>query len=405
MNVRIKGIYDIILPYWARSLMVKHFSDKEESDSSILSAPTSGRLAQWLEHFAYIEGVGGSNPSATTMSETSEIPTSNETDSSKKIDWYSDSDYKHTIGTYLEVVDNEDQIGELEKILNEPFNQNSSRNVAVAVIPEARLKTPSEKLKKFAEQYLETAIPLTNTGILELEDCYMVWFGKNQDGRFSDQRIIDEEVRRVKEIFTENRLQTVNHTSDSLPGFETTVLTKDASDEVKNQVKELLKKLEWEEEGTDEVLDTSEDLLAVAIKDENGQKTVLGVGMAIFDGVELTKNGKKIPLNIYEFTGAVTREGFERKGIYQAVSRKILEELAARTPQVHMGIGYSNASEVGVMRAGFKMGRSLSILETEKLGYKGKPLMQHSTVSGKFVDDIITFIPGNIIRQNFGKAV
>lgn len=40
MNVRIKGICDIILPYWARSLMVKHFSDKEESDSSILSAPT-----------------------------------------------------------------------------------------------------------------------------------------------------------------------------------------------------------------------------------------------------------------------------------------------------------------------------------------------------------------------------
>ncbi len=47
--------------------MVKHLSDKEESDSSILSARTPlGRLAQRLEHFVYIEGVGGSNPSATT---------------------------------------------------------------------------------------------------------------------------------------------------------------------------------------------------------------------------------------------------------------------------------------------------------------------------------------------------
>ncbi len=55
------------VPKRARSLMVKHFSDKEESDSSILSAPTLGRLAQWLEHFAYIEGVGGSSPSATTL--------------------------------------------------------------------------------------------------------------------------------------------------------------------------------------------------------------------------------------------------------------------------------------------------------------------------------------------------
>ena len=35
----------------------------------LFPAPEQGRLAQRLEHFVYIEGVGGSNPPSSTVSE------------------------------------------------------------------------------------------------------------------------------------------------------------------------------------------------------------------------------------------------------------------------------------------------------------------------------------------------
>lgn len=88
--------YAIIFCRRACSLMVKHISDKDETDSPILSSPTNiripiksgfnvvgtfkskiyyvphlrhGRLAQLVERCVYIANVGGSSPSASTVLE------------------------------------------------------------------------------------------------------------------------------------------------------------------------------------------------------------------------------------------------------------------------------------------------------------------------------------------------
>ena len=48
--------------------MVKHISDKDETDSPILSLPTPEprTCSSTVERFVYIEDVGGSNPSKST---------------------------------------------------------------------------------------------------------------------------------------------------------------------------------------------------------------------------------------------------------------------------------------------------------------------------------------------------
>lgn len=336
---------------------------------------------------------------------------------------YGEAGYEYRIGVPRNVMENPKDLEVVETILATPFGEivdgRITRNLARIVVTRGLLDqlrdaNPSNDVWERIKPYIEAVIPLDQSGNEELRDCVQIIFGKNDLSRQSTPTEMHEEIQRAVTTFESAQREELDgqRIAQIQANYDVVQLTNtDKKNPYMEQLAESYKALlqnTFDETDLQTFIDDPDAIVLVVVPKNNRMQVVSGV-YASKDKDELERNGKKIPLTGYEIEGAVTDKDYRGHGIYTVLSLELLSRLANSPTVPDVVFGYSNATDIGVLKAAAKTGRILSAQTATALGLSTKPAEQQDFVKNlngdgmKYVDDILTFIPGNSLRERYAK--
>ncbi len=308
----------------------------------------------------------------------------------------------YRIGVTREVIQTEDDVAPLFDILNAPFNESIRINVARAVITKALLQYPPILLQPLlVAGVVESVIPLEGCGNPDLADCYEIIFSRNHESRQTPVAVVYRELVAAEQVFAKAKTKPFHPTSldrvKATYSFER--ITANSSPKLLLQYGSLIKAtFGYELESTDFLLD-DDNFLVGAVTEQSGPQVVAAGAFAWRIITRLKRNGLDIVLNKYEISGAVVREEYRGRGLYKRISVALLKILAQLSKPVDVVYGYSNIEEPSVLAVAAQTGRTPVTEPARQLNLSIKPTMQQNRVKGKYVDDIVTYMPGEQLRK------
>src|SRR3989344_1546476 len=92
-------------------------------------------------------------------------------------------DVHNRFGHVVDVIEDPEQLSVVLDILEVPFDDTFTRNIADAAITRSCLTNLTEEQRARVSPYLEGIIPLNDTGLEAMKDCYFIFFGNNHPTR------------------------------------------------------------------------------------------------------------------------------------------------------------------------------------------------------------------------------
>ena len=317
---------------------------------------------------------------------------------------YPEEGDNYRIGVLREVIQTQDDIAPLLDVLNAPFSETIKKNMARAIVTKELLVHPPDRFKPLLAADIESIIALEDSGNAELADCYQVVFSRNHASRETPGELLLKEVADAEQIFADAKMGLFHPASfdqvKEICSFER--LTAESDPKLLEGYGSLIE--ETFDYGLEELRDLLDDetMLIGALAEHNGRKAVLGGAYAWQDITYLKRNGRDILLNTYEISGAVVRSDYRGKGIYKGIAVMLLELLAQLSEPVDIVFGYANLQAHAAIAVAAQTGKILVTETARQLNLPIRPSMQLNRVNGKYVDDIVIYIPGGQLRRLYG---
>lgn len=280
-------------------------------------------------------------------------------------------------GIYPQVVETVDDlatlIGEFDAF---PFAEEITRYSARLVVGKEVLKELDGEGKTSLQKYLEGFIDLEGTGIEQLEDCIMVYVGKNHPTRTTPTIELESEINLARGIFSEDTISSHTHDRSGYSFREIDGQDRENKDLI-NQYAVLYRAFGWNEDQVRDLLENPNNTLIACFEGD----MLVSAGMAERGVLNLRRRGREVPLVMYEITEAATSEAYRGKGLYTEVARQLLRILAQR-PDTNLVYAESNLSAPGVLKSARQQGRRSSLADFDKFGFVPHPLIQAVRISG-----------------------
>ncbi|MEN9328422.1 MAG: hypothetical protein RI947_1230 [Candidatus Parcubacteria bacterium] len=313
------------------------------------------------------------------------------------------------LGMPVDVIDSPDKIRHIDKVLNQFFTETYPRNFAWTAITHDMLTAPSPELQRLLKDDLEAVASMKGMGIPELDDCYMVCFGRNAPERKAKPGKTEQDLQTAREIFAQPPKQKTPETAKTseLPGFTVTYdrITAATDADIVAQFKALYTQdTPYDDEYLMELMSEKKNIFYAAVRtDPTGKREVVCTGSALSDGWNLRRNGKDFNIAAYEITGARVKPDHAGRGYYQGVLRAVMQTLADGRRHTNLAYGFSNLDQPAVQAAVRNQGRHSMFESADALGLKVKGIRQHSHYFGELTDYNLTYIVGNELREKYGN--
>lgn len=316
-------------------------------------------------------------------------------------------------GVYPNVIENDNNLLDfLDDFSRLEFKPPITRISGRAVVTENALmgliqsNLPETKL-------IETIIPLRDCGINELSDCcLLIYVGKNQPSRQTPAEILNQQFKRVTEIFSNIENQRTQE-NNAPSGFVIRPITADErkNTEILNMYHQLYSLFNWSKKDVTGMLRSNNNLIVAAFND---QEMVVSSAIAEFGEMTFIRNSKPVTLSLVEITEAATLPKFRGIGLYQAVSDRILEHLAENKPP-NLVFGELNLDAPGVIKVAARQGRIPAISTAEEYGLfpRGWFLEQHVVIfqgtnqqrpeNYPYNNLMVAYLPRNLLLERYGR--
>jgi hypothetical protein len=317
---------------------------------------------------------------------------------------YPEEGYNYRIGVLREVIQTQDDIAPLFDVLDAPFSETITKNMARAIVTKELLVHPPDRFKPLLATATESIIALEDSGNAELADCYQVVFSRNHARRETPGKVLLKEVADAEQIFADAKKDSIQPISfeQGKGKYSFERLTADSDPKLLEEYGSLIE--ETFDYGLEELGDLRNDetILIGALAEQNGKKAVLGGAYAWQDLTYLKRNGSNILLNTFEISGAVVQSDYRGKGLYKEIAVMLMEALAQLSEPVDIVFGYANLQAHAAIAVAAQTGKILVTETARQLHLPIRPSMQVNKVNGKYVDDIVIYIPGEQLRRLYG---
>ncbi len=264
-------------------------------------------------------------------------------------------------------------LGEIDRAVASFRGDGITRVSYRAVIDSAYLAAAREQ-NPYIDSLIEAQFSLNGTQPA-FESTSLVYLGANHESRQPLE--IPRLVRNVEDAFQCEPIppsEILGRATDQ--GYDLSVLTNDIPKVTVDQVSALYERFEWTRDEVVEILTKPTNLVAVASKDGE----IVSAGIAEMVSVPIGGD----TLRIVEITEAATREDHARKGLYTAVSTRLLLDLAQRSQRlevlggsIDLVYGECNGNAPGVLKTARLQGRRFAF----EYGPDGV-LFQHVPIKG-----------------------
>lgn len=308
------------------------------------------------------------------------------------------------IGIVRNVVEDEKSFESVSEILTTPFTEKITRNMARVILTKNLLQNPPLLIKQYLPD-LEVLINLEESGVDSLKDCYQAIFSRNATNRQTSEDQITIELANVQKAFDEGRAKFNPPVSFPPPQSVSVMRLNQKTDpRIIDGFVELVSH-SFAEEGVEmrEGIDDKQRVNMAAVSFENKAPRVIGTTYADEDTDTLLRGGAPIKLVTYEIKGAIVNDEYRNRGVYTFMSQE-LYRILARKKQLSCVFGYSNVEEPSVIAVAAKMGRSIVTETAHALDLQIKPTIKQTLTDGKLVDEIVTYMAGNRLRELYGKS-
>lgn len=318
---------------------------------------------------------------------------------------YPEEGYNYRIGVTREVMQEPRDLEPLFAILNTPFTESVSINMARIVLARKLLLRPPRSLRPLLAVNIESIISLEDSGNDELADCYQVVFSRHHPSRQTPEEVVRRELETAERIFTSARTKPVDPSFLSRSRQACTIerITATSNPQLIRGYEELTEATFGYGSEEREMLQDENTILLGAVEQREGQLHVIGGAFAMQDITYLRREGSDIALTTYEISGVVVMEKHRGQGLYKELCVMLLTHLARLHEPVDIVFSYLNLQEPAVLAVAAGTGHILVTEIAQKLNLSLKPSMQLNTVNGKYVDDIVAYIPGGELRSRYGK--
>lgn len=318
---------------------------------------------------------------------------------------YPEEGYNYRIGVMREVMQRPRDLAPLFDILDAPFTPSITINMARTVLTKELLLHPPRRLEGVLATDVEAIISLEESGNDQLADCYQVVFSRHHPNRQTSKEVALEELATAERIFTAERAKPLAPvlSSQLQQTYTFERITAENSSQLLVGYEQLTQEVfGYGSEERESFLD-EHTILIVAVKQQDGQPRVVGGAFAWQDMNYLKRDGRDVALNTYEISGAVVLDKHRGQGLYKEISLILRTQLARLVEPVDIVFSYLNLWEPAVLAVAARAGEILVTETAKQLHISLKPAMQLNTVDGRYVDDIVAYIPGRQLRSRFGR--
>lgn len=318
---------------------------------------------------------------------------------------YPDEGLNWSTDIFHDIIDNPDDLRSVRDQLELPFEPSISRHMARVIIHENLLRQKPLSLYALGPE-IEGIIPLGETGKSALEGCYQFIFARNSSERQTSPEIIEQELQAVTEAFKKGQtiFKEVGITAQSIPDDVEIQILNELSPDItrKTFINLVTGAFAEDEEAILENLENRAVINIAAVSKITGE--TLCAASATRDRDTLYRKGKRISLNAYDIGHAKVHPDHANRKLYTATLDRLYRTLAQKKgfDKVDFISGYSNTQRLEVPYLAGKMGRSIVTDVAAELELPIKPAIQQTITDGKWVDEIITFMPGNRLRSLYG---
>ncbi|KKQ02210.1 MAG: hypothetical protein US11_C0001G0169 [Candidatus Roizmanbacteria bacterium GW2011_GWA2_36_23] len=245
----------------------------------------------------------------------------------------------------------------MTKTFKEKYEDEIMANSATRM--SGRVIVSQVEFSDFAEEFnsdIETVIPLADTGVLE--DCYMVYLGRNSAERYSSQEVLELELKRAISIF--NSEEPAKKQADF---FMIRPLRDEERTSMVDVFLELYAPFHWQRENVEQILNSQDNVIMVAMGTEG---SLAGSVLAEIATIEIDRDGVSISFQMAEISEAATRKDFRNNGLYGALSNSLLYVLADKTDP-NLVFGEVNLKAPGALKTAARQGRIPAFATAQQL--------------------------------------
>jgi hypothetical protein len=318
---------------------------------------------------------------------------------------YPQEEFQDRLGILRQVIQHAQDLELLSVFLHTPFTKDITRNWAKAVITEDVLSSPSPQLDELLRLDLVSMISLKDSGNADLGDCYQVLFARDAPERRSSPEQFRKELAQGESTFLEARKHPLNleKLEKNRASYSWIRLTHESERSFIQSYRDLLVASFGEADAFDEYLSDDEAIFLVAVP-KMGPSVVAGGIYAWKDTTSLSRNSKEILLVTYEADGGVVRSEFQGNGLFTLLHREIYSYLEGKQdPFIDLVVGFCNITTPPALKAAARVGFTLVTETAAAYNFSLKPLRWR--VKGTYIDEIGVYLPGNTLREIYGKGV
>lgn len=340
------------------------------------------------------------------LKQTSDIPSVASTSSIGAVVWPPESvSEERKKGIYPRVIETVESLRNvIEELGNLPFDAETTRYSARAFVSRNALASMDDLTRQSLDRYAEGFISLHGAGVSELQDCMIVYLGKNHETRTPPSENVNKELRSARRIFRRTR-QFRERNYDNSYTFEQISDERRHDELLLKEYIELYSAFGWDADQVIDLVQKPTNTLVAAF--HNGH--LVSAGMAERGELLVERNGQHIPVVIYEITEAATREEYRGNGLYTHIAQELLRTLAQS--DVNIAYAESNLAALAVLRSARNQGRRSTLSHFKELGLTPRPLIQAVRISGGVNDRrpsdekndlLVTYIDRRQLRREYG---
>ena len=317
---------------------------------------------------------------------------------------YADEGVNWRIGVLRNVVESAEDFDAIKAILETPFTPQVTRNMARAVLTRKTIEHLPPALEKLLPD-VEAVISLGGSGNPKLEDCYQVIFARNDASRQTPKDVMEREQAAAQRAFKEGKdMRSSGGLHPLPPDTHLERITTNSDREFLASCYDLANAdFTTSPEEFDELLDDGSTIMMAAIKEESGQKTVVGFLYAWKDTDVLYRKRKKVELNMYEMMGGEVKGDTPGHDVSRALSERVLHELAQRK-DAEAVFTHSNAESPAAFSVAAQTGSTLATTVARELGIPIRPLQKATKTDGVWVDEIASYMGRKKLIELYGTA-
>ncbi len=317
---------------------------------------------------------------------------------------------------YPHVIENgKDFIGFVADFSSYPFDEDISRYTTRVFVSNRSIQDLGVD-RNFIQPYLEGIIPLSGCRVDSLDDCAIIYLGKNTPGRTPSSEIIGTEIAKARTIFESPNTMSYQSLPDE---YSIRILTEAdrQNPDIQRQYADLYRAFRYSSENVSEMLLNTHNVL-VALFDEG---SIVSTGMIEHASLNLARNGQPVVFNIGEITEGFTREGlngkiYRGKGLYTHVATELMRNEARNG--THLIYSESNADISipqplpPVLISAKKQGRESTLSACEKYGFAPGILRRHVNIINDSNDArpesiqndlLVTYLARERLLQLYGR--